>query len=411
MAQDFALCLLPLMLPMDVSVKLKELQRDAVTRGRKWLDNRLQSLNEQGLRSLASLLSILLARGDDVKKIVERLSQKIWVEESMRVADYSFSASVQRLCEDASDKGVSWLKEVLTDEAEVFTRWRARNNLQWLQHAVQTLTRQNLAAVCKAFGVDQKKDKRKAPVDELCAAFVQHVDSQARGLLKTHRSAQNVAVADTKRVRKVLAEELLRYDTKKSKDFGAKLQDLRQVVSDMGQAGLLQVLETMKQNVLRGVGNVAKIPIRDGKNEDDGIDLSQLGEIFAQGDEGQLERAVAEVKGQTFSRGPEPGHWYLAEERTEARHTILQLDYACEQDEVLLTFCNLAGDEKLRLTARSKDTVWDICKRVACKLNVSIQNLQILLPDNELLISFCRANPTATFSPQLTNMCKRRRRS
>eukprot|EP00435_Cladocopium_sp_Y103_P031940 s334_g8.t1 len=134
MAQDFALCLLVLMLPMDASVKLKELQRDAVTRGRKWLDDGLQSLNEQELRSLAFLLSVSLARGDDVKRIVER------------------------------------------------------NNLQWLQHAVQSLSRQNLAAVCKAFDVGQRKDKRKARVDGLCAAFVQGVDSQARGLLKTHRS-------------------------------------------------------------------------------------------------------------------------------------------------------------------------------------------------------------------------------
>eukprot|EP00435_Cladocopium_sp_Y103_P046355 s2845_g13.t1 len=69
---------------------------------------------------------------------------------------------------------------------------------------------------------------------------------------------------------------------------------------------------------------------------------------------------------------PEPGHWYVAEERTEARHSILHLDCICEHDEAVLTCCNLAGDEKVRLNARGMNPVWDICKRVACKLNVSI---------------------------------------
>eukprot|EP00435_Cladocopium_sp_Y103_P064043 s292_g25.t1 len=155
MAQDFAFRLLLLMLPMDVSVKLKELQSGAVTHGRKWLDDGLKSLNEDEVRSLASLLSVSFARGDDVEKIVVRLSQKMWLEESTRVADYSFRTSVGRLCEDASAKGVSWLKDVLKDEVEFLTRWAARNNLQWLQHAVEELQRRNLAAVCKAFGIEQ----------------------------------------------------------------------------------------------------------------------------------------------------------------------------------------------------------------------------------------------------------------
>eukprot|EP00435_Cladocopium_sp_Y103_P009182 s2068_g2.t1 len=109
---------------------------------------------------------------------------------------------------------------------------------------------------------------------------------------------------------------------------------------------------------------------------------------------------------------PEPGAWYVADESIGvAGQTILQLDYVLfPRDQILLKFCNLAGEEKLRLNACGMDVVWDTCKNVARKLNVSIQNLQLLLPNDGLLFSFCRDNPTATIA-QLTNMCKRRRRA
>eukprot|EP00435_Cladocopium_sp_Y103_P069602 s449_g33.t1 len=114
-------------------------------------------------------------------------------------------------------------------------------------------------------------------------------------------------------------------------------------------------------------------------------------------------------------RHPDPGARsmvYVADESIGvAGQTILQLDYALfPRDQIVLTFCNLAGEEKLRLNACGMDAVWDTCKRVARKLNVSIQTLQLLLPNDELLFSFCRDNPTATIA-QLTNMCKRRRRA
>eukprot|EP00435_Cladocopium_sp_Y103_P016720 s4174_g4.t1 len=96
MAQDSAaVFVLLLMLPMDVSVKLKELRSGAVTHGRKLLDDGLESLNEDDLRSLASLLSVSFVRGDDIEKFVERLSQKIWLEESMRAG----SAAMRQLDE------------------------------------------------------------------------------------------------------------------------------------------------------------------------------------------------------------------------------------------------------------------------------------------------------------------------
>eukprot|EP00435_Cladocopium_sp_Y103_P007549 s1837_g2.t1 len=281
---------------MDVSVKLQELQSGAVARGRKWLDGS----NEDEVRSLAALLALFavacgslsacachlglvsFARGDALKVIVRKLLQKMWLEELLRVAEYSLQKSVQRLCKDA--KGVSWLEDALKDEVVVLTRWAARNNLQWLEHAVNGLSQTNLAAVCKAFGTYQQQGQPKPSVKEMQDGLVQ---------------------------------------------------------------GVWRVL-------------CCDIPI------------------------------------------PEPGHWYVAEEpREDARQTILQLDFP--RDETLLTFCKLAGEEKFRLTACGMDTVYT-CKRVACKLNVSIQNLQILLPNDKLLASYRRANPTATIDWALVRM-------
>eukprot|EP00435_Cladocopium_sp_Y103_P067170 s225_g29.t1 len=52
---------------------------------------------------------------------------------------------------------------------------------------------------------------------------------------------------------------------------------------------------------------------------------------------------------------------------------------------------------------------WSMQRRIV-ENAVSIQNLQILLPNDDLLVSFCGDNPRATIA-QLTNMCKRRRRA
>eukprot|EP00435_Cladocopium_sp_Y103_P025000 s1881_g6.t1 len=138
---------------LDVSVKQQELQSGAVADGRKWVEDALNLLNEDQVRRIGALLPLSFARGDALKVMRKKLLQKMWLEESLRVAECSLQESLHRLCKTA--KSSEWLKDALSDEAVVLTRWAARNNVEWLVHAVHGLPRANLEAVCKAFGTDQ----------------------------------------------------------------------------------------------------------------------------------------------------------------------------------------------------------------------------------------------------------------
>ena len=105
---------------------------------------------------------------------------------------------------------------------------------------------------------------------------------------------------------------------------------------------------------------------------------------------------------------PEPGHWYIAAALTTCKPRILQLELLGEHDGEVLTCCSVAGEEVLRLDARGSDLAWDSYKRISCKLNVPLQNLQVVLPDGELLVLLCRANPAATLA-DVSGARKRRR--
>eukprot|EP00435_Cladocopium_sp_Y103_P002855 s333_g1.t1 len=56
----------------------------------------------------------------------------------------------------------------------------------------------------------------------------------------------------------------------------------------------------------------------------------------------------------------------------------------------------LAAEERLRLTAQGVDSAWETHKRIAREMNVNLPNLQLVLPDGQLLAKVCRANPGAS---------------
>eukprot|EP00435_Cladocopium_sp_Y103_P033476 s1489_g8.t1 len=294
-----------LLLPM------RELQSGAVADGRKWLEGALNLLNEDQVQRIAALLPLSFARGDALKVMRKKLLQKMWLEESLRVAEYSLQESVHRLCKNA--KGPEWLKDALSDEVAVLTRWAARNKKEWLKQAVCGLSRSNLAAVCKAFGTDQPQVGSKTKVRE-----------NRDGL-----------------------------DTKKLTGFDAELQNLRQVVSDNGRAGLLLAFQAMKQNVLRGVGRAAGLDInpggaknylQDNENDDAAMDLAKLGKILTEGSEDRLRRALEEVHGERLlelGREAEVGVYDKRQNIPRAESTIR--DKLVQEE--LKELCRVASEE------------------------------------------------------------------
>ena len=77
---------------------------------------------------------------------------------------------------------------------------------------------------------------------------------------------------------------------------------------------------------------------------------------------------------------------------------ILQVGLAFKDDAWVLTCCDLAGHEVLRLRAKESDFAWDTHKRIASDLQVNLQSLRLVLPDGRLLASICRASPLATIA-------------
>eukprot|EP00435_Cladocopium_sp_Y103_P061625 s214_g23.t1 len=95
---------------------------------------------------------------------------------------------------------------------------------------------------------------------------------------------------------------------------------------------------------------------------------------------------------------PIPGTWYVADSSL-GRDLVLQLDCDCEDDDnMLLTFSGLAGDEVMRLNARPSDPAWHTQKRIAHELKVPLQSLRVVLPDGQLLAAVCRASPGASLA-------------
>ena len=83
--------------------------------------------------------------------------------------------------------------------------------------------------------------------------------------------------------------------------------------------------------------------------------------------------------------------------RPRGKDLILQVEFAFKDLVGVTWICsNLAGAEKLRFEALASDLASDIHSRIASDLNVSLQDLQLVLPDGQLLLSIYAANPKAT---------------
>ena len=83
--------------------------------------------------------------------------------------------------------------------------------------------------------------------------------------------------------------------------------------------------------------------------------------------------------------------------RPRGKDLILQVDFAFKDLVSVTWICsNLAGAEKLRFEALASDLASDIHSRIASDLNVSLQDLQLVLPDGQLVLSIYAANPKAT---------------
>ena len=78
------------------------------------------------------------------------------------------------------------------------------------------------------------------------------------------------------------------------------------------------------------------------------------------------------------------------------RDLPVQLELAGEDDAVTLICSSLAGEERCRLTAHSNDSAWEAHKRIACELKMNLWNLNLVLPDGQLLAKVCRANPVSS---------------
>ena len=91
----------------------------------------------------------------------------------------------------------------------------------------------------------------------------------------------------------------------------------------------------------------------------------------------------------------EPGMCYVGD-MTSSRDFVLQLDLVREDDAVSLICSTLAGEERYRLIAQGVDSAWETHKKIARGLKINLPNLQLILPDGQLLARICCANPGAS---------------
>eukprot|EP00438_Fugacium_kawagutii_P027414 Skav212003 [mRNA] locus=scaffold304:157332:157943:+ [translate_table: standard] len=87
----------------------------------------------------------------------------------------------------------------------------------------------------------------------------------------------------------------------------------------------------------------------------------------------------------------EPGVFYVGDGLSHPTQP-LQLEFL----DATVLCSNLAGEEVLRIAAEGADSLWDLQKRIAHELKVSLPDLRLVLPDGQLLAPFCQANPAAT---------------
>eukprot|EP00435_Cladocopium_sp_Y103_P050417 s915_g15.t1 len=89
----------------------------------------------------------------------------------------------------------------------------------------------------------------------------------------------------------------------------------------------------------------------------------------------------------------EPGVCYTSNQISHSGDLLLEVDFVCQNHAVEMIFCGLTGQEVLRFNVCGSDLAWATHKLVARELKLRLQNLQVILPDGQLLASVCRANP------------------
>ena len=109
--------------------------------------------------------------------------------------------------------------------------------------------------------------------------------------------------------------------------------------------------------------------------------------------------------GEFFSFAPASCRYVpdCAPPRTERR--VLQLDLKPEDDAVLLICSSLAGQEVLCLKVHGTDLAKEVHQEIARELKLKLQHLSVVLPDGQLLLSICSANPGATIV-DVAEQCK-----
>ena len=81
---------------------------------------------------------------------------------------------------------------------------------------------------------------------------------------------------------------------------------------------------------------------------------------------------------------------------------VLQMDFVCEGDTVVLICLNMAVCEVLRLNACGSDLVSETHQRIARELAAPLRSVRVVLPGGRsLLARVSQANPSATLADMM----------
>jgi len=97
--------------------------------------------------------------------------------------------------------------------------------------------------------------------------------------------------------------------------------------------------------------------------------------------------------------------WYISDSafisQRQIQDRVLQMDFVCEDDAVMLTLSSLAGCEVLCLKARGSDLVSTTHQRMARELAAPLRSVRVVLPGGRLLADVWQVNPSATLSDEM----------
>ena len=77
---------------------------------------------------------------------------------------------------------------------------------------------------------------------------------------------------------------------------------------------------------------------------------------------------------------------------------VLQVNFVCEGDAVVMTCLNMAGCEVLRLNACGSDLISETHQRIARELAAPLRSVRVVLPGGWLLAHVSQANPSSTLA-------------